>query len=93
MTAGRLGLMPPGTDLKGSWFVPLESRTDLTHALTRDMIDPTAPHTDADLLAEPRLVVEPGVAARVAAVAGPVLDLVGQFIDDADVGGGWHERE
>jgi len=36
------------------------------------MTDPTAPHTDADradLLAEPRLVVEPGVAARVAAVA------------------------
>jgi ribosome maturation factor RimP len=41
------------------------------------MTDPTAPHTDADLLAEPRLVVEPGVAARVAAVAGPVLQGMG----------------
>jgi ribosome maturation factor RimP len=28
---------------------------------------------DADLLAEPRLIVEPGVAARVSAIAGPVL--------------------
>jgi len=41
------------------------------------MTDPTAPHTDADLLAEPRLVVEPGVAARVAAVASPVLQGMG----------------
>jgi ribosome maturation factor RimP len=28
---------------------------------------------DADLLAEPRLIVEPGAAARVSAIAGPVL--------------------
>jgi ribosome maturation factor RimP len=28
---------------------------------------------DADLLAEPRLIVEPGVAARVSAIAGPVM--------------------
>jgi ribosome maturation factor RimP len=41
------------------------------------MTDPTAPYTDADLLAEPRLVVEPGVAARVAAVASPVLQGMG----------------
>jgi ribosome maturation factor RimP len=44
------------------------------------MTDPTAPLTDADradLLVEPRLVVEPGVAARVAAVAGPVLQGMG----------------
>ena len=41
------------------------------------MTDPTAPHTDADLLAEPRLVVEPGLAARVAAVASPVLQGMG----------------
>ena len=41
------------------------------------MTDPTAPMTDADLLAEPRLVVEPGAAARVAAVAGPVLQGMG----------------
>jgi len=32
---------------------------------------------DAELLAEPRLVVEPGVAARVSAVAGPVLQQLG----------------
>ena len=32
---------------------------------------------DAELLAEPRLVVEPGVAARVSAVAGPVLQGMG----------------
>jgi len=37
------------------------------------MIDPTAGSMDTDLLAEPRLVVEPGVAARVSAVATPVL--------------------
>lgn len=41
------------------------------------MTDPTAPMTDAELLAEPRLVVEPGVAARVAAVASPVLEGMG----------------
>jgi ribosome maturation factor RimP len=38
------------------------------------MTDPTA---GSDLLAEPRLVVEPGVAARVSAVAGPVLQGMG----------------
>jgi len=32
---------------------------------------------DTDLLAEPRLVVEPGMAARVSAVAGPVLQGLG----------------
>lgn len=32
---------------------------------------------DAELLAEPRLVVEPGVAARVSAVAAPVLEGMG----------------
>jgi ribosome maturation factor RimP len=32
---------------------------------------------DTELLAEPRLVVEPGVAARVSAVAGPVLQQMG----------------
>lgn len=40
------------------------------------MTDSAAPH-DADLLAEPRLVVEPGVGARVAAVATPVLEGMG----------------
>ena len=41
------------------------------------MTDPTLSPVDADLLAEPRLVVEPGVAARVSAVAGPVLQGMG----------------
>jgi ribosome maturation factor RimP len=41
------------------------------------MTEPTAGSTDAELLAEPRLVVEPGVAARVSAVAGPVLQQLG----------------
>ncbi|WP_065752511.1 ribosome maturation factor RimP [Bradyrhizobium paxllaeri] len=41
------------------------------------MTDPTAVPEDADLLAEPRLVVEPGVAARVSAVASPVLQGMG----------------
>src|SRR6187399_717534 len=41
------------------------------------MTDPTAVSVDADLLAEPRLVVEPGAAARVSAVAGPVLQGLG----------------
>jgi ribosome maturation factor RimP len=41
------------------------------------MIDLTAPPSDADLLAEPRLVVEPGVAARVSAIAAPVLQGMG----------------
>jgi len=41
------------------------------------MTEPTAHMTDADLLDEPRLVVEPGVAARVAAVAAPVLQGMG----------------
>ena len=45
--------------------------------LTLDMTEPTAGSTDAELLAEPRLVVEPGVAARVSAVAGPVLQQLG----------------
>ena len=41
------------------------------------MTDPIAASMDAELLAEPRLVVEPGVAARVSAVAGPVLQQMG----------------
>src|ERR1041384_2845892 len=41
------------------------------------MTDPTAGSVDADLLAEPRLVVEPGGAALVSAVAGPVLQGMG----------------
>src|SRR6202789_3158346 len=41
------------------------------------MTDPIADTVDTDLLAEPRLVVEPGMAARVSAVAGPVLQGMG----------------
>lgn len=41
------------------------------------MTNPIAGSVDAELLAEPRLVVEPGVAARVAAVAAPVLQGMG----------------
>jgi ribosome maturation factor RimP len=46
-------------------------------ALTFDMTDPSVSSLDPDLLAEPRLVTEPGMAARVAAVAGPVLQGMG----------------
>jgi len=45
--------------------------------LTLDMTDPSIGSVEFDLLAEPRLVVEPGVAARVSAVAGPVLQGMG----------------
>jgi ribosome maturation factor RimP len=41
------------------------------------MTDPTTGSLDFDLLAEPRLVVEPGMAARVSVVAGPVLQGMG----------------
>lgn len=41
------------------------------------MTDPALAPVDTDLLTEPRLVVEPGVAARVAAVAEPVLQGMG----------------
>ncbi|MBQ8102262.1 MAG: ribosome maturation factor RimP [Afipia sp.] len=41
------------------------------------MSDPADVAIDAELLAEPRLVVEPGVGARVATVAAPVLQGMG----------------
>jgi ribosome maturation factor RimP len=41
------------------------------------MTDLTSGSVDSDLLAEPRLVVEPGMAARVSAVAAPVLQGMG----------------
>lgn len=41
------------------------------------MTEPATSPDAADLLAEPRLVVEPGLGARVAAVAGPVLEGMG----------------
>jgi ribosome maturation factor RimP len=45
--------------------------------LTLDMTDLTPGSVETDLLAEPRLVVEPGAAARVSAVAAPVLQGMG----------------
>jgi ribosome maturation factor RimP len=41
------------------------------------MTDPVAQIPDHDLLAEPRLVVEPGIAARVSSVVAPVLQGLG----------------
>src|SRR3981081_341890 len=41
------------------------------------MTDPTTGSVDTDLLAEPRLVVETGRAARVSAIAVPVLQGMG----------------
>ncbi|HRO00693.1 ribosome maturation factor RimP [Nitrobacter sp.] len=41
------------------------------------MTDPSTQNPDHELLDEPRLVVEPGVAARVAAIAAPVLQGMG----------------
>jgi ribosome maturation factor RimP len=57
----------------------LQPKTSQTDPLTLDMTDPTADPkpVDLELIDEPRLVVEPGVAARVAAVAGPVLQGMG----------------
>ena len=56
---------------------PANPSSRLDAILTLDMTDPTAGSVDTELLAEPRLVVEPGVAARVSAVAGPVLQGMG----------------
>ncbi len=42
-----------------------------------DMTDDNTVSDDLELLAEPRLVVEPGMGARVATVAGPVLQGLG----------------
>ena len=55
------------------------------------MTDPTPPDVDTDLLAEPRLIVEPGVAARVSAIAGPVLQQMGYRLVRVRVSGeaGW----
>ncbi len=55
----------------------LQHRTNPITDLTLGMTDPIAPSVDADLLAEPRLIVEPGMAARVSAIAAPVLAAMG----------------
>jgi ribosome maturation factor RimP len=49
----------------------------MTDPITGSIAGSLADSLDLDLLAEPRLVVEPGVAARVSAVAGPVLQGMG----------------
>lgn len=56
------------------WRKPAETRESISKP---DMTDPTDTAPTAELLAEPRLVVEPGVAARVAAIAAPVLEGMG----------------
>jgi ribosome maturation factor RimP len=67
----------------GFWARPNQTKSDRPsktakrQILTLDMTDPTAGSVDTDLLAEPRLVVEPGAAARVSAVAAPVLQGIG----------------
>src|ERR1700732_3886403 len=53
------------------------SENQVSPILTLHIPDPIAATVDTDLLAEPRLVVEPGMAARVSAVAGPVLQGMG----------------
>jgi len=45
--------------------------------MTEPKLVPVASDADLDLLSEPRLVVEPGAAARVSAVATPVLEGMG----------------
>src|ERR1700722_10032933 len=52
------------------------------------MTDPTSGSVDSDLLAEPRLVVEPGMAARVSAVAAPVLQGMGYRLVRVKISGG-----
>jgi ribosome maturation factor RimP len=56
---------------------PASPDASLDSLLTLDMTNPTSGSVDTDLLAEPRLVVEPGMAARLSAVAGPVLQGMG----------------
>src|SRR4030081_2542843 len=63
------------------------SKTAKRQILTLDMTDPTAGSVDTDLLAEPRLVVEPGMAARVSAVAAPVLQGMGYRLGRIKIAG------
>jgi ribosome maturation factor RimP len=75
MTPGPLqATAGPPTQRKSD---PTPSKTAKRQILTLDMTDPTTGSVDTDLLAEPRLVVEPGAAARVSAVAAPVLQGMG----------------
>jgi ribosome maturation factor RimP len=86
-------LDPPGAGRGADRFrepsLAAQGPANLMAYLTLDMTHPTAGSVDtdlvadtqaaasADLLAEPRLVVEPGAAARVAAIAAPVLQGMG----------------
>src|SRR5512139_351854 len=64
---------PPESGLDGKPLPSLNHRA----SFTLDMTEPSTGSTDAELLAEPRLVVEPGVAARVSVIAAPVLQGMG----------------
>ena len=65
------GPRPPDTSKQHSLLTPTEPTAPL------DMTDDSFAPDETELLAEPRLVVEPGMAARVSAVAGPVLQGLG----------------
>jgi ribosome maturation factor RimP len=67
---------PDAGDARVPCGVP-QSNASKNSLLTLDMTDPTLDAVDLDLLAEPRLVTEPGMSARVSAVAGPVLQGMG----------------
>ena len=67
---------PDAGDARVPCGVP-QSNASKNSLLTLDMTDPTLDAVELDLLAEPRLVTEPGMAARVSAVAGPVLQGMG----------------
>jgi ribosome maturation factor RimP len=67
---------PARSGTGGRMVNPVKPRHD-RQLLTLDMTDETTGSVDLTLLDEPRLVVEPGVGARVAAVAGPVLQGMG----------------
>ena len=64
--------MPPGTRTG----IPADTDNPIRTS-PPFMTDQAAGKTNADLLSEPRLVIEPGLAARVSAVAEPVLNGLG----------------
>jgi ribosome maturation factor RimP len=67
------GQQPPDRTAPWSRHNPVTVRP----ILTLDMTDPVAQTPDHELLDEPRLVVEPGAAARVSSVVAPVLQGMG----------------
>src|SRR5258708_146531 len=76
------------TTVEGPASTQRKSASQVRQPLTLDMTDPTTGSVDAELLAEPRLVVEPGTAARVSAVAGPVLQGMGYRLVRIKISGG-----